>query len=148
MKGIGKLVALGVIAVVACGDDTLVQPFEPEGLQPARLEFHGDPPRVTIPQTATAGIPFEISIQTYGGGCIEAGPTPVKLLGGTLDIRPLDDFPSPDAFCTADVRLNDHSITYTIDVAMTLDVVVHGVSVSEAGREEVTVTGTIVVSGE
>lgn len=147
MKTVGKLAALCVIFVAACGDDTLVQPFEPEGLQPARLEFHGDPARVTIPQTATAGVPFEISIQTYGGGCIEAGPTPVKLLGGTLDIRPLDDFPPPESLCSADVRFNDHSVTYTVDAPMTLEVVVHGVRVSEAGREDVTVTGTIVVSG-
>lgn len=143
MKTAGRFLALFVILVTACGDDSPLQPFEPEGLQPSRLQFHGEPVRVSIPAAATAGVSFEVAIETYGGGCVEAGPTSVKLIGGRLDIRPLDDFPDQDAVCTADVRLIDHSISYTVDAAMTLEVAVYGVRVTEAGREDTTVTGTI-----
>lgn len=145
MNAIGKLVALCVVLVTACGDDERLLLFEPEGLQPARLEFFGDAPRVSVPATAALGEPFVIDIQTYGGGCIEPGPTPVKLVGGRLEVRPLDDFPRDDALCTADIRLNDHSVTYSVDADMTLEIDVLGVSVTDSGREDLTVTRTIVI---
>lgn len=88
---------------------------------------------------------FKISIETYGGGCIQFNSTGVKLIGDRLEIRPLDDFPARDAVCTADLRFIDHSITYSIDTDLTLEVAIYGVRVSEAGVEDVVVTRTLVV---
>lgn len=143
-----RLIAAGLsVAVAACGDDSPFLIFEPEGLQPARLEFFDDAPRVSVPENVGIGELFVISIETYGGGCIEAGPTPVKLVGETLNVRPLDDFPDRDDVCSADVRLIDHSVSFQMDAQMTLEVAVHGTRVSEEGLEDIVVSRTVVVGG-
>ena len=145
MRYVGKLVGLLVVIVAACGDDSRFLLSEPEGLNPARLEYFGDPARISVPSSAAVGEPFVISIETYGSGCIKPGPTPVKLLGGRLEVRPLDEFPAPDATCSQDLRLNDHSVTYSVDTAMTLEVAVRGVRVSEKGVEDLILTREVVV---
>lgn len=147
MGHIGKGIGLVCLLVTACGDDDRVLLSEPAGLQAAHLEYFGEPARVSVPESAAVGEPFVISIETYGSSCIEPGPTPVKLLGGRLEIRPLDDFPEPGTVCPSDLRLHDHSVTYSVDTATTLEIAVHGVRVSEAGVEDVIVTRSILVGG-
>jgi hypothetical protein len=146
MKCTARLIGL-LVVFGACGDEDRFLLSEPEGLQPARLEYFGEPARVSAPGAAAVGESFLISIETYGGGCIEAGPTSVKLVGGRLEIRPLDDFPARDAVCTADIRLIDHSVTHRVDAAMTLEIAVHGIRVSDDGVEDLIVTRTVEVGG-
>lgn len=140
-------VGLLIVLVAACGDDGRTLPFEPEGQQPARLEYYGNPARVSVPESVAVDEAFTISIETYGGGCIEAGPTGVKRIGDRLEIRPLDVFPAVDAVCTADLRYIDHSVTHSVSTALTLKVVIYGVRVSEAGVEDVVLTRTLMVGG-
>lgn len=136
---------LFLLSAAACGDDNPTRPIGPGGTRPAQLEYFGDPPRVTVPEAVAVGEEFEISIESYGGGCIQFATTGVKRIGDRLEIRPFDDFPAPDAVCTADLRYIDHSITYRVDTDLTLEVAIYGVRVSAAGVEDVVVTRTVVV---
>ena len=138
---------LALASAAGCGDDNPTAPLGPEGTRPAQLEYFGDPPRVTVPEAVAVGETFEISIESYGGGCIQFATTGVKRIGDRLEIRPFDDFPAPDAVCTADLRYIDHSITYSVDTDLTLEVAIYGVRVSAAGREDVVVTRTVTVGG-
>lgn len=138
---------LVLLGAAACGDDNPTGPVGPEGTRPAQLEYFGDPPRVTVPEAVAVGEEFEISIESYGGGCIEFATTGVKRIGDRLEIRPFDDFPAPDAVCTADLRFIDHSITYSVGADLTLEVAIYGVRVSAAGREDMVVTREVVVGG-
>lgn len=142
---IALLLAIG--GAGGCGDDGPGRLVGPEGTQPARLEYYGNPPRVTVPASVAVGETFEISLETYGGGCIEFATTGVKRIGDRLEIRPFDDFPVRDDICTADLRFIDHSVTYSVDTDLTLEVAIYGVRVSAAGVEDMVVTRTVVVGG-
>ncbi|MFW6089728.1 MAG: hypothetical protein ACODAB_08240 [Gemmatimonadota bacterium] len=147
MRAYRASIGILTVLVAACGDDDRTLPFEPEGHQPARLEYYGDPPRVSVPESVAVDEAFTISIETYGGGCIEPGPTGVKRIGDRLEIRPLDVFPAVGAVCTSDLRYIDHSVTHSATTALTLEVVIYGVRVSEAGVEDIVVTRTLMVGG-
>lgn len=48
-------------------------------------------PAVTeVPGTAVRGMSVEVTVVTYGGGCVERGPTEIEFVGGSAIITPLD----------------------------------------------------------
>jgi len=61
------------------------------GLFPELAHF-GEGPTIEYPAAAVVGEPFAIVITTFGGGCIEQGPTNVVSSGRRIDIRPMDVF--------------------------------------------------------
>lgn len=145
MRSIYRQLALAaVVFAVACNKDVL-SPREPGGLQPARLTFYADPPRISVPEVTTVGTPTVIGIESYGGGCIASGPTPFELKGDHMVVSPLDRFPEGDPVCTSDLRYIDHSIAVRFDKRMTVRVSIHGTQVSADHRAPLTVEETIIV---
>ena len=47
-------------------------------------------PRPEVPETATAGVPIEMTITTGGDGCHEIGETDVAVTGRTAEVTPFD----------------------------------------------------------
>jgi hypothetical protein len=81
------------------------------------LGYTASPPAgVTAPDTVTAGMPFTVSVATYGGGCIRMGDTEVRIVGTVAEVRPYEWFASAgqDIACTADIRRLDHTASMTL----------------------------------
>ena len=104
------LVWLGVVATAACGS-----------LGPDEVRFLGkilDPePVVKVPDTVSVSMPFNVSIETGGGGCIRAGETEVEVVGNRATVTPYDYGPAGDPPCIANVVQIVHSATVTFDGA-------------------------------
>ena len=102
------LVWLGVAATTACGSTG-----------PDEVRFLGrifDPePVVEVPDTVSVSMPFNVSIETVGGGCTRAGETEVEVVGNKAIVIPYDYGPVGDPPCTADVIPIVHSATVTFD---------------------------------
>lgn len=77
------------------------------------IAFYGDPVVTEVPHTVQAGADFDVAVRTYGGGCISAGETDVKLDGLSVDVRPYDVH-SGESVCTSELRFFDHRLTLTI----------------------------------
>jgi hypothetical protein len=79
--------------------------------QPANLRFYGDPLILTMPETVAVATPFDVTVRTYGGGCIDEGDTEVSLTPRAAEVRPYDIFVTylpPSYACTDDLRLYSH----------------------------------------
>lgn len=77
------------------------------------IAFHGDPVVVGVPETAEAGAPFDVTIRTYGGGCISKGDTEVTVRGLVVDVVPYDVH-SGHNVCTSELRQFEHRATVTL----------------------------------
>jgi hypothetical protein len=97
--------------------------------QPAILRFYGDPLVLTTPETVAVATPFEVTVRTYGGGCIDQGDTEVSLTRRAAEVRPYDIFvtylPSNYA-CTDDLRLYSHRAVLHFEESGPATVTVHG----------------------
>lgn len=75
------------------------------------IQFYHDPLVIQIPETVAVASPFEVTVRTYGGGCIDQGDTEVSLAGAVATVRPYDVFVTylpPNYACTDDLRLYTH----------------------------------------
>lgn len=97
---------------------------------------------VTVPATAQRGQPFTITVITHGGGCLSRGPTRVRVLGGTAEVRPFDVH-SGGNVCPADVQLYEHTATLRFDEPGTATVRVHGRGIPDGDMAVITRTVTI-----
>ncbi len=69
---------------------------EPEGVrQVGVIAHHGDLPRVVAPDTVIAGVPFDVTVRSYHGGCEGAGDTEVAVSEGLVSLRPYAIFRMP-----------------------------------------------------
>jgi hypothetical protein len=126
MKSAFSLLVLCVL-VASCRQ---LSPDRPRSVrEPAYIRFLATPPNygplLDAPDTVAAGVPFTVTVRTYGGGCIDRGDTEVGVAGQTVEVRPFDVFQTdlPDNYyCpsvlvfythTASVRL-DHSAVVTL----------------------------------
>jgi hypothetical protein len=125
--------ALLLLTTVGC-DSNLLAPIEPNGLNPARIAHFGEGPTIEVPAAAVAGEPFAIVITTFGGGCIEKGPTNVATSELRIDIRPMDFFFRAGANCPDFLRYHIHRATVTGSQRGTLEVRVHGTALSMQGE--------------
>jgi hypothetical protein len=126
-KRLSVLMALILVSTLGCEDGPSGLP--PEGEQPAYLEHYGDGPRIQVPTEAVVGQTVEIWIQTYGGGCIQAGRTEVEVTSLRVHVRPYDVYPDPDAICTKDIRFLDHSVSVQLEAEGSYTVEVIGTRV-------------------
>ena len=97
--------------------------------QPAILRFYGDPLVITMPETVAVATPFEVTVQTYGGGCIDEGDTEVTLSAHAAEVRPYDIFVTylpPNYACTGDLRLYLHRAILRFEARGSAIVTVHG----------------------
>ena len=111
-----RLVALPalVVTVSAClgadifGLDTVAEP--------ALIIYAGDTSEVTIPESVTRGVPFEVRIRTFGGGCTrQTGRTNVVEQGNEIVILPYNKRSVGDGVCTADIKYLIHTVRVTRD---------------------------------
>lgn len=77
--------ALFCLALTACG---LLE--ADEELRPAVILVPGQPVLLQAPDTVYSGVPFPVSVSTFGGGCTRKGKTTVQFQGRTATLVPMD----------------------------------------------------------
>lgn len=84
---VGLAILVCTASLAACSDG--VSPVE-------RLDvavigyFFDDSPRITVPDTVTAGQAFTVAVESYGNSCVRLGRTEVAVLPGGAVVTPLD----------------------------------------------------------
>ena len=110
------------------------------------LEYYGGPFQASVPATATAGEPFDVTVVTYGAGCIEKGETTVQVDGLQTAIRPYDvDTQPASGDCPAILRAHEHNASVTFAEAGEAKVVFYGLREDETGTLNVSHTRTVTV---
>lgn len=142
LRGGACAAALSLLA--ACGDDGGLVPVTV--LVPASVVFYGDTAAVTVPDSVRAFVPFVVTVQSFGGGCIALDQTGVVVSGNRADVRPLVREPHPAApvACTSDLRILTHSAPVTFTQPGTATVVVHGRAQPGASTQRITRTVRVV----
>jgi hypothetical protein len=69
------------------------------------IRFHNDPVVVEVPGIVSRGVDFDVTVRTYGGGCVDQGDTEVTLSGAEAEVRPFDIFvvEMPDNYACTDI---------------------------------------------
>jgi hypothetical protein len=102
-----------VCAIALCACDV----FDDDEVLSARIIYAGDTANIQIPATVTRGVPFEVVIETFGGGCFSDVPaaTIVDHSAGGVTVT-LFDLLQDDDVCTDDIRFIRHVASVTVDV--------------------------------
>jgi hypothetical protein len=82
--------------------------------QLAWIRYYGERELVEMPSEVARGADFEVTVRTFGGGCIGQGDTEVSVSGRSAEVRPYDLFVTslpPNAACTDDLRYYQHRAT-------------------------------------
>ena len=108
---------------IACGSGS-----DPDSLvRPAALSYVHEPVVIHVPDTVEAGVPFEVSVRTYAGGCISHERIDIRIERDTVHIRPLHR-DSGHEVCTDDLVVSDHTLTIRLTTPGRTEVVFHGAS--------------------
>jgi len=85
--------------------------YEEAGL----LRYYQSSSGVSVPETVARGIPFEVRVTTFAGGCTrDIARTELVITGLLAEIRPINRGAHPhDAVCTADLLLLTHRVMVT-----------------------------------
>jgi hypothetical protein len=95
---------------------------------------------LTAPDTVSAGVPFEVLVQTIGdGGCWSAQRQDVVVDGRTVELRPYDAHSGADV-CTMILLYLAHNSTLTLDEPGVWTLRVSGRRIVSGGAEEVGVS--------
>lgn len=121
------LVAIALLAALGCrlSTDNEIR----RERQPAFLQFYDDPIVIHVPETVTVATEFEVTVRSYGGGCIDQGDTEVSVVGRSASVRPHDHFVThlPENYgCTRELRLYTHRAVLRFDERGLAAVTVHG----------------------
>lgn len=95
----------------------------------AVISYFGESTNDTIqlPQSATAGVPFEVSVTTFGNGCQSAGGADVGVSGLTATVNVYDwSTERPDQLCTSELKRLTRKFTVQFDQPGTAIVRVQG----------------------
>jgi hypothetical protein len=98
--------ALRVLAVVALAGCTIITGNRVRReRQLGWIRFHNDPVVVEVPSTVSRGVDFDVTVRTYGGGCVDQGDTEIMLSGPDAEVRPFDIFvvEMPDNYACTDI---------------------------------------------
>ena len=113
--------ALALLSVVACSNVTGADERYVDGVRyerrPSVLAYaNGDAPKISAPDTVQAGVPFSVTVTTYGGGCIVPGETATIRSGSTVEVRPFEWFVAPgqSVGCTLELRFLPHTVSVTL----------------------------------
>lgn len=139
-----RIAALFALLLLACESSTGLE-FERQR-RPGTIEHYHDPVVLEVPDTVSAGAPFEITIRTYVGGCDEAGGTDVVRTDGRIEVSPFDFDRTPldpNVGCPDRLGLIDHRVTSSFDAPGVGIVVIQGRE--EPSLEAKTVERTVVV---
>lgn len=125
-------------------DDTFDGDGPPERVF-GTIAFYEEPVTVTVPQTATVGEPFSVTVVTYGGGCTEKGETDVRLEPLRAEIRPYDYNVAPGQACDTALRTFEHTATLSFTEAGEADIVFYGQKTDASGTSNTMLTRTLEV---
>jgi hypothetical protein len=134
-----KKAMLPLVALVA-GCQMLTAPNTTRRL--GTIEFYADPARIAAPDTVSAGTAFNVSVVTYGGGCVTQGTTESAVIGAVAQVTVYDEEHHADV-CTDELRMFSHTATLQFAQPGTATLQVRGWK--EPERKEITVTRQIVV---
>jgi hypothetical protein len=121
---------LRVLAVAALAGCTIITG---NGVRRERqlgwIKLHNDAVVVAVPSTVARGVDFDVTVRTYGGGCVDQGDTEVTLSGADAEVRPFDIFvvEMPGGYgCTDILKLFTHRATLRFTQAGTATVRIRG----------------------
>lgn len=89
------------------------------------IAFYDEPVTVQAPDTVEAGAAFEVTVRTYGDGCVTRGETIVEQDGLIVIVRPYDVH-SGASVCTQELRMFDHRASVSVDEPGTAEIRVRG----------------------
>lgn len=113
---------LALLAVLA-GCSVITGPDESRRV--GVIDFHDQPVEVAVPDTVSAGVDFEVSAVTYGGGCVSADDTEVEVDGLFAQVVPYDLHRRQEA-CPDVLRTFEHRALVRFDEPGTAEVRVVG----------------------
>src|SRR3954463_8882911 len=132
------------VAVSACN---LVNPDRKRTeREAAYLRYAGLSESIVAPDTVMAGTPFEVSVRTFGGGCVDPGDTEIAIVGRVVELRPFDIFTThlPRGFvCPLNLAVYTHRVSLRLD--QTGATTVRAIGRADPGDTAMTVERTVFV---
>jgi hypothetical protein len=99
---------VSVVTLIGCSRMDWTAPVLERVRGPAIVLFYGDTSSVSLPASARVGVPFSITVTSFGGGCIAHGETEVTLHALESEVRPhryeAVRLP-PNVACTMELRI-------------------------------------------
>ena len=91
---------------------SLEQPIPAAGQSALRVASIGDANGVAVPSLAHAGVPLQVTVTTYSGGCITEDTTVVAMETHSADIVPFQHWyqPKQNEGCTMELRVNKRQV--------------------------------------
>lgn len=132
------LASLPLALTMACSGPTGPTPRTELGT----IAFHDTEAVTQVPDSVRVGVPFEISVRTYGDGCVTGNGTEVQRHGRSVDVRPYDVH-SGAQVCTDVLRMFDHRATVMLETPGQADIRFHGME--RPTDSVITVTRSVVV---
>ena len=130
------------VLILAAGAFACSSPFEQRSERVIGiLDAGAGPFPLSLPDTAHAGVPFTITVTTFGGGCDQADGADVRASDLSVDVTPYDRLPAAGTICVAILRTLPRPVPLTFGTTGTAVVRVHGRGPNGA----VTVQGTVEV---
>lgn len=95
----------------------LEQPIPAPGQSALRIASIGDASGVEVPPVARTGIPLQVTVTTYGGGCISEDTTVVDVQPHSADVVPYQRWyqPKQDEGCTMELRIDRRAVQLVFD---------------------------------
>ena len=89
--------------------------LEPTFPEPGLIIFYADTADISAPASATRGVPFQVSVQTFAGGCTRTiAWTETKISGTVAEIRPYNETRRASN-CTDDLIILMHTASVEFD---------------------------------
>ena len=124
--------------VAATGCDSIFGSSERELRREGIISYHEMPVTVSIPSEVTAGVPFQVSVRTYGPGCYSMGGLNVVEVPGGVQLLPYDYLTvNGSQACPQGVQNFDHVAQVTLAAPGDAVLTVIGVSIQVSGASRV-----------
>lgn len=117
---VGSAVLVVAVALLGC---ELFEPSEYRVIGKAKLDDpRYDWPLPEIPETATAGVPFEITVTTGGNSCYRGGETGLVVKGRSAVVIPYDYIDGGRSGCFADLIFFEHTVPVVFEEPGTAEI--------------------------
>lgn len=127
------LVLLSFVGLLSACEIPVLGIFQWER-QPGVIDIGGEDPAPggwSVPDTAAAGIPFEITVVTYGlAGCTKPRGVEVRVSEATADVRPFDLI-REGGECKSQLRYHPRAVTITLPRTGDAVLRVHGTNLQK-----------------
>jgi len=81
---------------------------------------------LVVPDTVRAGIPFTVTVSTFGSSCLRPDGADTQVIGLIANVTPYDVGPPSGSVCTADFRAFPRVVTLTFGAPGDAVVRLHG----------------------